>query len=323
MKKLLRAALLSALAAFLVQSFTPTMVWAAFIQQNLVSDIPGLAAITDANLKNPWGLSHTPTSPFWVSDQSANVATLYNVPTGGAVTKNALIVTMPLTALGAQGPTGQVFNSTSSFPVNGTPATFIFANLNGTIDAWNNSAGTNAITGAAVPGAVYTGLALLPSGPFLLAANNATGGIDVFNGTFQKVSLPGSFTDPSVPSGFGAFNVQVIDNKVYVTYAPTGHPAQTGALPGQGFIGVFDLNGNFLQHIADGHLASPWGLTLAPAGFGPFGNDLLVGNFSFLLSEINAFDPGTGAFLGTIPIDTGGNAPGGLWGLAFGNANKN
>jgi uncharacterized protein (TIGR03118 family) len=301
----------------------------AFIQTNLVSDIPGLAVITDSNLKNPWGLSHSPTSPFWASDQAANVATLYNVPSGGTVSKNLLVVTMPtLPGGGPQGPTGTIFNSTSSFVINNAPASFIFANLNGTIDAWNNAQGTTAANMASIPGAVYTGLALLSSGPFLLAANNAQNKIDVFNQTtpnfaFQPTSLAGNFTDPLLPSGFVPFNVQVIDGKVYVTYALAGRPNALAATGGQGFIGVFDLNGNFLQHITDSHLASPWGITLAPAGFGPFGNDLLVGNFSTVLSEINAFDPITGAFQGTIPIDTGGNAPGALWALAFGNANNN
>jgi len=328
MAKYLKAALIPTVLAFVLQMFAPLSAEAAFIQTNLVSDIPGLAILTDLSLKNPWGLSHSPTSPFWSSDQRANVATLYNVPTGGPVTQNALVVTMPTTNAGPQGPTGTVFNSTSSFVLNNAPASFIFANLNGTIDAWNNTQGTTAAAMASTAGAVYTGLALLTSGPFLLAANNAQNRIDVFNQpnpnfAFQLASLAGNFTNPNLPNGFVPFNVQVIGNNVYVTYALAGQPNALAAIGGQGFIGVFDLNGNFIRQITDAHLASPWGITLAPSGFGPFGGDLLVGNFSAVLSEINAFDPNTGAFHGTIPIDTGGNAPGGLWALAFGNANNN
>ncbi len=319
----------SGIAIFLVATIgLPLPVAAGYIQTNLVSDIPGLAAITDASLRNPWGLAHSPTSPFWVSDQAANVATLYSVPTGGAVTKGALVVTMPGNGVLPQGPTGTVFNSSSSFIINNAPATFIFANLNGTIDAWNAAQGTTAAAMASVPNAVYTGLALMTnvSGPFLLAANNAQNKIDVFNQVtpnfaFQLTSLAGNFTDPGVPNGYAPFNVEVIGGRVYVTYALASNAL--AAIGGQGFIGVFDLNGNFLQQIGDSHLASPWGITIAPAAFGTFGGDLLVGNFSAVLSEINAFDPTTGAFLGTIPIDTGGQGPGGLRALEFGNANNN
>jgi uncharacterized protein (TIGR03118 family) len=304
---------------------------AAFIQTNIVSDIPGLAAITDPNLKNPWGLFRSAGSPWWVNDQGANVATLYTTPAGGTPTQNSLVVTMPGPTTGAHGPTGGVFNSSTSFTLNNAAASFIFANLNGTIDAWNPAQGTTAAAMTTpITGASYTGLTLITNatGPFLLAADNAQNKISVFNqtianGEFQLTTLAGSFTDPNLPNGFTAFNVQVIGDKVYVTYAPAGRPNALAATGGQGFIGVFDLNGNFLQHISDSHLASPWGITLAPAGFGPFGNDLLVGNFSTVLSEINAFDPITGAFQGTIPINTGGNAPGGLWTLAFGGGAAN
>jgi uncharacterized protein (TIGR03118 family) len=299
---------------------------AAYLQTDLVSDIPGLATITDPNLVNPWGVSHTPTSPFWVSDQGTGVATLYNVPAGGPVSQAGLVVTIPTTAAGPpQGPTGQVFNPTSSFavPGNGSPATFIFANLNGTISAWNGAAGTTAQIAATTAGAVYTGLTL--AGTQLYAANGAQNRIDVFDGSFHPVTLAGGFVDPTLPAGLVPFNVQTIGGKIYVTYAPAGRPAQIAATPGMGVVSVFDTNGVFQQRlISGGQLASPWGITLAPSGFGQFGGDLLVGNFSFLASEINAFDPLSGQFLGSIPIDPGaGQSPGGLWSLAFGNAGNN
>jgi uncharacterized protein (TIGR03118 family) len=295
---------------------------AGFIQTNLVSDLPGLAIVNDPNLKNPWGVSHSATSPFWVSDQGTGISTLYTVNAGG-VSKNALEVTIPTTAVGPQGPTGQVNNNTSSFMVNTTPANFIFANLNGTISAWNNSAGTAAQIKATTPGAVYTGLAIANSGsgPRLYAANTAQNRIDVFDGSFAPVSLgAGAFATPAGVGALVPFNVQTIGGEIYVTYAPAGRPAQISALEGSGAVVVFDTNGNLLRTLVVGSkLASPWGITLAPTTFGEFSGDLLVGNFSFVASEINAFDAVTGALLGTIPIDTGGHAPGGLWALIVGN----
>jgi uncharacterized protein (TIGR03118 family) len=295
---------------------------AGFIQANLVSDITGLAIVTDSNLKNPWGVSHSAASPFWVSDQATGLSTLYTVNAGG-VSKNALQVTIPTTTTGPQGPTGQVNNNTSSFMVNSAPASFIFANLNGTISAWNNSAGTAAQIQATTPGAVYTGLAIADSasGARLYAANTAQNRIDVFNGSFAPVNLgSGAFATPSAVGALVPFNVQTIGGQIYVTYAPAGRPAQIVAPHGSGAVAVFDTDGNLLRTLIVGsQLASPWGITLAPLGFGEFGGDLLVGNFSFAASEINAFDPTTGGFLGTIPIDTGGQSPGGLWALIVGN----
>ena len=292
---------------------------ADYVQTNLVSDIPGFATLTDPALMNPWGVSHSATSPFWVSDQATGVATLYSV-SGGNVTKVPLIVSIPTTASGPQGPTGQVNSTGSSFKVGASAANFIFANLNGTISAW--ASGTTAVVQATTPGALYTGLAINSSGTQLYAANGAgSGGIDVFNSTFAAVNLGNTaFTDPNLPAGFVPFNVADIGGKVYVTYALSGRPAQAAATAGMGFVDVFDENGASLQRlITNSQLASPWGIALAPSGFGQFGGDLLVGNFSLVASEINAFNPNTGAFVGSIPIDTGANGPGGLWSLIFGN----
>jgi uncharacterized protein (TIGR03118 family) len=292
---------------------------AAYFQTNLVSDISGLAAITDPSLVNPWGVSHSATSPFWVSDQNQNVSTLYTVTSVG-VAKNALTVTIPTTASGPQGPTGQFTNiGGSSFLVNGSPASFIFANLNGTISAWNNVPTGNTAAQVVKPsdGDVYTGLAINNDRTMLYTA--AGGRIDVLDGSFAEKDLgPNAFHNPF--PGLVPFNVQNINGDIYVTYALAGRPAQIAAPEGNGAVAVFDQNGNLLRTLINGSkLASPWGLALAPAGFGDFAGDLLVGNFSFVASEINAFDPITGALLGTIPIDDGGNGAGGLWALIFGN----
>jgi uncharacterized protein (TIGR03118 family) len=309
---------------------------AQFKQTNLVSDVPGLAAITDPNLVNTWGVSNLPGSPFWISNQGTSTTSLYTV-TGATGVAPANLFPSPATNFAAiptvgggpaQGPTGQVANAAmSSFDIGTTgPAAFIFANLNGTISAWNgsnvNPSTKNAATVVATtPGALYTGLAINSAGDRLYAANGATGAIDVFNGAFSPTTVPGGFVDPTLPPGFVPFNVEDIGSKVYVSYAPAGRDAQAGAVAGMGAVAVFDESGDFLQNLvpAGGELAAPWGMAIAPAGFGAFGGDLLVGNFSFADSEINAFDATTGKFEGKIPINPGpGESPGGLWDLIFG-----
>jgi uncharacterized protein (TIGR03118 family) len=297
-----------------------------YVQTNLISDIPDLARLTDPNLKNPWGTSFSDTGLFSVSDTKTNISTLYAVTAAGA-TPAGPTVAIPTTATGNQGPTGQVHNDTSYFLVNGTPAKFIYANLNGTISAWNESAGATAQVMAAPLGAGYQGLDLesTPAGDFLYAANAKQGRIDVFDRSFALTNLgPSAFLDPLLPAGLVPFNVEDISGQLYVAYAPAGTPAVRQAAPeGAGAVAVFDTSGNFIkQLISGGKLASPWGITLAPSSFGRFGGALLVGNFSYLHTEINAFDPQTGAYLGTLtdgsanPLLAGDN---GLWDLTFGN----
>ncbi len=224
------------------------------------------------------------------------------------------------------GPTGQVSNTnTSSFPVgsggDGLFAHFIFANLNGTISAWD--VGQTAFVQATTTGAVYTGLAINTAQTLLYAANGAQSRIDVFNSSFTPTILgPSAFATPAAIAALGLvpFNVQNIGGNIYVTYALPGRAAEIAAPEGSGAVAIFDANGNLITTLITGSkLASPWGVALAPAGFGPLGGDLLVGNFSFVASEINAFDPVTGVLKGTIPVDPGsGNTPGGLWSLIFG-----
>jgi uncharacterized protein (TIGR03118 family) len=287
----------------------PSLLSAAqFTQRNLTSDIPGMALHTDPNLKNPWGISFNPTSPFWVSNQVSGNSTLYGPD--GAV--KPLVVSTP-----PGGPTGQVFNGTSDFPAgNGSPSLFLFATLAGTIDAWNGQSGTTATVAATTPGAVYTGLAMANngSGNFLYAAN-ATGGIDVFDASFHLTTLPGSFTDPNLPAGYTPYNIQAIGGNLYVEYS---QGLNTGA--GLGIVNQFDANGALVKRlITGGPLNAPWGITLAPSGFTDFGGALLVGNFGD--GQVNAFNPNDGTFLGTL-ADAAGHplVNDGLWSLAFRNA---
>jgi uncharacterized protein (TIGR03118 family) len=292
-----------------------------FFQTNLASDVPGLAANLDPNLKNPWGMSFSATSPFWVSNQGSNNATLYN----GAGAAQALIVSTPF------GPTGQVFaNVAGNFllpPGSGSapaPATFIFDTLSGNIAGWNaaqgNPVGVAATVFHATDGAVFTGLAIANNAGanLLYAADFANARIDVFNGSFAPTTASGGFIDATVPAGYSPYNIQNIAGKLYVEYAkvdPVTHLPTTTA--NTGIVNVFDLNGTLQQRLATNtHLNSPWGVTLAPAGFGDFAGDILVGNFGD--GTISAFNPVTLLFAGTLSSQSGAPIVNtGLWALNF------
>jgi uncharacterized protein (TIGR03118 family) len=285
-----------------------------FTQTNLVSDIPGLAKTTDPDLVNPWGVSFSATSPFWVSDNGTGVATLYN----GNGDKQGLTVTIPAGASGMGAPTGVVFNSSTSF----NSDVFIFATENGTIDGWRGGLGTTAeLLDTPSVGAVYKGLAIgsTASGTYLYATDFHNNLITVIPGVGAP-ALPGNFTDPNMPAGYAPFNIENINGLLYVTYAvpdAAGHDPLAG--PGNGFVDVFNLQGVFLQRlVTGGPLNSPWGMALAPAGFGEFANDLLIGNFGD--GKINAFNPSNGSFVGTLDGTNGMPLVNlGLWDLTFGN----
>jgi uncharacterized protein (TIGR03118 family) len=209
-----------------------------------------------------------------------------------------------------QSPTGTVFNSANMSGAFNADL-FLFASLNGGILGWRGALGTTAETLFMSPGAVYTGLTSgTVSGVAVLYAANAAGGIDVYNSAGQT-TLAGNFTDPALPSGFTPYNVQNINGTIYVTYE--------NETLGGGVVSVFDQNGNFVKRLATGGpLDSPWGIALAPAGFGGLGGALLIGNEEN--GQINAYDPASGALIGTLA--TQGGVPianTGLWGLAFGN----
>ena len=304
-------------------------------QTNLVSNIPNLATHTDANLVNAWGLASSAASPFWVSDNGTGVTTLYNGEGEPFPVGTPLVVTIPPTG---SAPTGQVFNkfnamSPSDFVVADHPSLFIFATEDGTISAWNLfvtplTAAVLVVDNSA-SGAVYKGLAIGSSaaGNFLYAANFHAGTIDVFNGKFAPVVLPlGAFFDPEIPAGFAPFNIQNLGDQLYVTYAKQNDAKHDDvAGEGNGFVDVFDTNGNFLQSVAaDGRLNSPWGLALAPADFGPFSNDVLVGNFGD--GRINAYRQLGGEFSFHGKLRDANDAPitiDGLWALRFGNGSSN
>jgi uncharacterized protein (TIGR03118 family) len=292
---------------------------ATFTQTNLVSDLPGLAMSTDPNLKNPWGISASATSPMWVSDNNAGVTTLY----GGAGNKVPLTVTIlpgkgsPPDALGS--PTGTVFNGT---PTDFNGDRFLFATEDGTIAGWKPSDGTTAVTEAdnslVDTGAVYKGLAIGFNGVanHLYASNFRFGTVDVFNPDFSQAT---SFTDPKIPAEYAPFGIQNLGGVLYVTYARQNaemHDDVAGQ--GHGFVDAFDLNGNLLDRlVSHGRLNSPWGLAVAPASFGAFAGDLLVGNFGD--GQINAYTLDTGNFRGQLSGSGGPIAIEGLWAIRVGN----
>jgi uncharacterized protein (TIGR03118 family) len=298
----------------------------AYVQHNLVSDLTGTADVTDPNLVNPWGISETAASPFWISDHDTGLSTVY---TSAPTISTTVVKILPGASGGATigSPTGQVAGSAPNWKLpapNGNPASFIFATEDGTIAAWNS--GVTASTAVRVvdnsaSGAIYKGLASATTPtPLLFAANFASGKIDVFDTNFAPTTVAGGFADPGIPAGYGPFNIQNIGGKLYVAYAkqgPGGKFDLSGA--GNGYVDVFDLTGTLIQRIASqGPLNSPWGVAIAPASWGAFGGALLVGNFGD--GKINAFDLTKGTALGTLQDASGKPIVNiGLWGLQFGN----
>jgi uncharacterized protein (TIGR03118 family) len=276
---------------------------------DLVSNQPAMAQLTDPGLVNAWGLAAGPKTPLWVSDNGSDQASIYS---GATKHDSAIAVARPPVSIPDGAPTGQVFNDTRGFG----GAKFIFASENGAIDAW--SSGSSAQTEATVPDAVFKGLALAgPKGhPMLYATDFHHGMVDVFDSSFAPA---GSFTDPSVPAGFAPFGIQAVDGRLYVTFAKQDADAEDDvAGPGNGVVDVFRPDGRLQRRlITGGALNSPWGIVVAPGGFGRFGHDLLVGNFGD--GAINAYDKNSGKPKGTLTGPGGVPAIDGLWGLRFGN----
>ncbi|HWD20118.1 MAG TPA: TIGR03118 family protein [Verrucomicrobiae bacterium] len=292
----------------------------AFVQHNLVSDIPGLADHTDTNLVNPWGISFSSGSPFWISDNGAGVSTLYN----GSGVANAMVVAIPPPAGGTppSAPTGTIFNGTTDFKIAGVAAKFIFDTEDGTIAGWTSGANAVLELDSSAGGAVFKGLATgaANGSNYLYATDFHNNKIVVLDGNWSPFTPAGSFADPSLPAGYAPFGIQNLGGKLFVTYALQDSDAHDDiGGPGHGYVDVFDTSGNLLHRlISAGALNSPWGVATAPNGFGTFGGDLLVGNFGD--GMINVFNATNGAWVSALNDTTGHpiSEPG-LWGIAFGN----
>ena len=328
-------------------------------QVNLVANTSGVAPITDPHLVNPWGLSRTSSSPWWISDNGTGLSTLYN----GAGAINPLVVTIPKADPNSKTfptgtPTGTIANAspTDFLLAPSAPAAFLFSTIDGTISGWNPNVGvapgskppsTNAVTVVkTTDGSSYTGLtsATINGKRYLYAANFTKGTVDVYDNAFHKVTLRPNqdgnrdgdqdnggdkpFTDERLRRDFVPFNVQAIGNDIVVTFAlhEEGNPRETDG-PGLGYVDVFSSDGQLLRRLEHGDwLNAPWGVALAPLDFGIFSHDLLIGQFAGAgttegSGTIAAYDLATGKFIGLVEDATGKPvAINGLWAISPANS---
>jgi uncharacterized protein (TIGR03118 family) len=298
-----------------------------YVQRNLVSDVPGAAELTDPNLVNAWGLAFGPTTPAWVADNGTDVTTLYS----GAVGDTPPAIVPLIVDLPGGAPTGAVYNGGNGFVVHSGassgPARFLFSSEAGTITGWNPAVpppppSMQAQLAVSVPDAIFKGLAIADTaqGKRLYATDFHNNTVDVWDESFAPVQTSGAFTDPAIPAGYGAFGIQAVNGAIVVTYAKQDADAEDDvAGPGLGFVDVYSTSGALLRRFAArGPLNAPWGIALAPFGFGRASGALLIGNFGD--GRINAYDPVSGRFLGALRGQRGERiAIDGLWALEFGN----
>ena len=328
----IRAALLAAVIVAGLVAAVPTQAGPpgnSYLVTPLVSDNPSLAPTTDPNVHNAWGLTRSATSPWWLSDNGTDQTSIY---TGAGV----LVKIGGLNAQGVPGdPTGTVFSGIpGQFKVGTTTdptklaSNFIFDSEGGTISAWRGAPAALVTVDMSSDGAVFKGLAISNggSGPRLYAADFGLSRVDVFDGGWNLLNTPGAFVDPNLPDGYAPFGIQTIGDRVFVSYAKKGEGLDEVDGQGLGFVDAYDLDGNLLTRVAQhGQLNAPWGLALAPADFGRFGGDLLVGNFGD--GQINAYEEmpnGHFEHRGTLHAADGGKLViDGLWALEFGNTGNN
>ena len=318
-----------------------------YVQVNLVANTSGIAPVTDPNLVNPWGLTRSSSSPWWVSDANTGLSTLYN----GVGAKQALTVTIPAAKSGQTGsPTGTVYNgsSTDFLLAAATPARFLFCTLDGEIVGWSSATGAVAVV-KTTDGSVYTGLTIgvIKGKRYLYAANFNKGRVDVYDTTFKRVDVDlhddrdgdhdadrewgrgeaEGFRDHRLPDDYVPFNVQAIGDNVVVTYAlhEEGAQFETDG-PGFGYVDIYTSGGRLVQRLEHGNwLNAPWGVALAPLDFGLYSHDLLVGQFAGggtteSSGYIAAYDMATGRFEGLLEDATGTPISiNGIWAISPGN----
>jgi len=318
-----------------------------FTDTALVSNKVGVVTTStniDANLQNPWGIAVAPGLPFWIADNNSNLVTLYSgtgqIETNEITGSTDVGIAIPASAAGVQSnPTGQVYNGAGGFLIPTSKgqetALFIYDGEGGTIAAWAQDSGATAVTayddGVAngTDHAVYKGLALgtVDDATYLYATDLHNNKVDVFDTNFSKpAAMQGKFIDPNIPNGFVPFGIEAVNGQLYVTYAmqdPAMHDEVTGA--GLGYVDIFDFNGNFISRFASaGALNAPWGIAVAPAGFGSLAGDVLIGNFGD--GTINIFTANGSSLatsVGPLTVSNGGTlAIPGLWSLVFGNGDS-
>jgi uncharacterized protein (TIGR03118 family) len=336
-------------AVFISYLGTPAAVKAGgYVEKDLVADVKPLTdkngivhndkdTILDPHLVNPWGIAESPTSPFWVSDNGAGVATLYTVPGANntPVSINGLVVSIPtpvdLTGSGGT-PTGAVFNialGAGAFKItDGThtaPAVFLFVTEDGTIVGWNpgvdptgkfdgpNGVSTHGVIAvdnsgnnftnpnpSSQTGAVYKGLAIATDAKGqtrLYATNFRSGKVEMYKDDFMALGSGPAFVDPKLPDSYAPFNVTVLNGAVFVTYA-VQDAAKHDDVAGQGH-GIVDVF----------ELDGTFHQRFAQHGQlnSPWGVAVAPANFGPLAGKlwignfgnghINAFDPESGEFL--------------------------
>jgi uncharacterized protein (TIGR03118 family) len=265
----------------------------------------------DAQLVNPWGLAASRDGPWWVSNEGRSTSTLYS----GEGRKQALTVAVP------GGPTGVVFNGGPGFVVRGNgvaaPARFIYACEDGMIrgwaptvpSGWSRQAVVAVDTGAS--GALFRGVTLARGKLYATDFHNDR--ILVFDSKWRPVVKAGAFVDRAKPDWYAPFGIQAIGDRIFVTYAYRA-PVNGNDAPHGGYVDEFDLEGRWIARVGHTHeLDEPWGVALAPPGFGRFGGDLLVANFGS--GKINAYRRlgDRWALRRQLPVTVDG-----VWGIAFG-----
>jgi uncharacterized protein (TIGR03118 family) len=323
------SSLLASLALGCGGAYQKMSTTSGFQQTNLVSDQPGSAAHVDRGLLNPWGIAFAPRQPFWIANNLTGTAKQFD-NTGTAQLPLGVAIPIPTGNTAPATPTAVVYNPVAQdFVVHGNPAQYLFATEDGTISTWGQDANGDFPTSAVMvinntgAGSVYTGLAI----PTPACCREYLALVDFHNGivatrdiSFNLLATIGNFTDPSLPAGYAPYNIQQIGTQLFVTYA-VQDAAKQNAVPGMGngIVDIFDQEGTFVRRfVTHGVLNAPWGIVQASSNFGPFSNDILIGNFGD--GTINAFDPATGNFIGQLR-DLSGNTivnPG-LWALSFRN----
>ncbi len=322
-KRVRALVLVASLAAVLTVAATAGGLRAAvsgYTVTPLVSDEPGVAPTTDPNLVNPWGIVAGPTTPWWVANNETDTSTLYNGAGQPFPPASPLVVSVP------GSPTGVVFNAGSQFLVpNGAvmaAARFIFATQSGTILGWAGGPAAQLGKDRSSFGASYFGLAI--AGDRLYAADFHNRRVEVFDGSFNVVTPPGSFRDPKLPGGYSPFGIQAIGGHIFVAYAKqdaAGEDEVTGR--GLGAVNEYDANGTLIARVEKhAKLNAPWGMAMAPAtGFGPLSGSLIVGNFGD--GRLNGFMKDASGQWHHVDQLRGTNGLAveieGLWGIGFGN----
>jgi uncharacterized protein (TIGR03118 family) len=279
---------------------------------NLVSDQDGVALHTDPDLVNAWGISQQGQGPLWISDNGTGLSSVYDTDTGVKEFSVTIPGGVPTGTVGMAVPKGFVVQEGAR----SGPSYFMFDSESGLITGWTPAVDSGSAVVAvdnSANGSVYKGLAVDEADGLLFAADFHNNEVQIYNNLF---TLIGTFTDTSLPKNFAPFNVAFLNNKVYVTFAKRKkHSDDEVDKKGLGYVDVFDTSGNLLQHlIANGALNAPWGMAIAPDGFGNLDGDLLVGNFGD--GRINVYDASTGESHGALkgadgkPITIDG-----LWGL--------